>query len=33
MPEPPWPSPGNPMLAALLHDASKNIAGLGLTRQ
>ena len=30
MPNPPWPSPNNPMLAALLHDAHKNIAG-GMT--
>ena len=26
MPEPPWPDPDNPMLAALLHDAFRNIA-------
>lgn len=26
MPDPPWPSPDNPMLTALLHDARKNIA-------
>lgn len=26
MPDPPWPSPDNPMLAALLHDARKNMA-------
>lgn len=30
MPEPPWPSPDNPMLAALLHDARKNLADLGV---
>lgn len=26
MPNPPWPSPNNPMLAALLQDTRKNIA-------
>jgi len=26
MPDPPWPGTNNPMLAALLHDARKNIA-------
>ena len=30
MPDPPWPSPDNPMLTALLHDARKNIAA-GMT--
>ncbi len=25
MPEPPWPHPDNPVLAALLHDARKHI--------
>lgn len=30
MPEPPWPSPDNPMLAALLHDARKNAAAMGV---
>lgn len=26
MPDPPWPEPTNPILAALLHDARNNIA-------
>ncbi|NGN93177.1 hypothetical protein G5C66_10570 [Nocardioides sp. KC13] len=26
MPEPPWPSPENPILEALLQDARKNVA-------
>lgn len=26
MPDPPWPSPDNPMLAALLHEARKKIS-------
>ncbi|GAB7006860.1 hypothetical protein JCM18899A_43330 [Nocardioides sp. AN3] len=26
MPDPPWPSPDNPILAALLHDARRSIA-------
>lgn len=30
MPDPPWPSPDNPMLAALLRDARKNIDALGV---
>jgi hypothetical protein len=30
MPDTPWPSPDNPMLSALLHDARKNSAG-GMT--
>lgn len=30
MPNPPWPSPDNPMLAALLHDARRNVAA-GMT--
>jgi len=30
MPDPPWPSPENPMLAALLGDARKNVDTLGV---
>lgn len=30
MPEEPWPSPDNPMLAALLHEARKNADSLGI---
>lgn len=30
MPDAPWPSPHNPMLAALLHDARKNAEQLGV---
>lgn len=26
MPDPPWPGPDNPMLAALLHEARRSIA-------